>query len=129
MESAIKLVCQYHLENQQPERIHFIARRQTYHGNTLAALGLSNHKQRCGPFKSYFPSYFHHVSPCFAYRYKLSTESDEAYVRRLADELEAKFQELGPHTVAAFVAETGTKDRFRFEACLSFVFSTISGRF
>lgn len=36
----------------------------------------------------------------------MSAESNEAYVRRLADEVEAKFQELGPHNVAAFVVET-----------------------
>ncbi|CAF3255723.1 unnamed protein product [Rotaria sp. Silwood2] len=106
IESAIKLARQYHLENKQPERINFIARQQSYHGNTLGALGLCSHKPRRAPFLPYFSSHFHHVSPCFAYHYKLVDESDEAYVKRLADELEAKFQELGPHTVAAFFAET-----------------------
>lgn len=106
-ESAIKLIRQYHLENKQPQRVNFIARQQTYHGNSLGALGLSSHKARRAPFLSLFSSNFHHVSPCFAYRYKLVDESDEAYVTRLVDELEAKFQELGPETVAAFFAETG----------------------
>ncbi|CAF1406302.1 unnamed protein product [Rotaria sp. Silwood1] len=106
IESAIKLARQYHLENKQPERVNFIARQQSYHGNTLGALGLCSHKPRRAPFLPYFPSHFRHVSPCFAYHYKLSDESDEAYVKRLADELEAKFQELGPHTIAAFFAET-----------------------
>ena len=94
------------MENKQPERVNFIARQQSYHGNTLGALGLCRHTARRAPFLPYFTPHFHHVSPCFAYHYKLVDESDEAYVQRLADELEAKFQELGPHTVAAFFSET-----------------------
>jgi len=106
VESAIKLVRQYHLETKQPQRVNFIARQQSYHGNTLGALSLGNHKSRRAPFLPLFSFRFHHVSPCFAYHYKLANESDEAYVKRLGDELEAKFQELGPNTVAAFFAET-----------------------
>ncbi|CAF3600520.1 unnamed protein product [Rotaria sp. Silwood1] len=106
VESAIKLVRQYHLENKQPQRVNFIARRQNYHGNSLGALGLSSHKLRRDPFLPLFSPHFHHVSPCFAYHYKLVDESDETYVKRLVDELEAKFQELSPETVAAFFAET-----------------------
>ena len=52
-----------------------------------------------------WPAPFHHVSPCFAYRFQDAGESDADYVRRLADELEAEFQRLGPDTVAAFIAE------------------------
>jgi adenosylmethionine-8-amino-7-oxononanoate aminotransferase len=33
-------------------------------------------------------------------------ETEEAYVTRLAEELEAEFQRVGPETVCAFVAET-----------------------
>lgn len=102
----MKLARQYHLENKQSERIHFIAREQSYFGNTLGALGLSSNKPRRAHFLPMFSSNIHHVSPCFPYRYKLVDESNEAYVKRLADELEAKFQELGPQTVIAFVAET-----------------------
>jgi adenosylmethionine-8-amino-7-oxononanoate aminotransferase len=85
------------------DSINFIARQQSYYGNTL---GLSSHKPRHAHFLPCFSSNFHHVSPCFAYHYKLADESDETYVKLLADELEAKFQELGPQTVAAFFAET-----------------------
>ena len=104
------------MENKQPERINFIARQQSYHGNTLGALGLCRHKARRAPFLPYFPSCFHHVSPCFAYHYKLTEESDEAYVKRLADELETKFQELGPHTVAAFFAETSELELYNLRS-------------
>jgi adenosylmethionine-8-amino-7-oxononanoate aminotransferase len=48
----------------------------------------------------------HHVSPCFEYRGRRAEETPEAYGARLAAELDAKIIELGPRTVAAFVAET-----------------------
>jgi adenosylmethionine-8-amino-7-oxononanoate aminotransferase len=108
VESSIKLARQYHLETNQPQRVNFIARQQSYHGNTIGTLALGNNKSRRAPFLPLLPSCFHHVSPCYAYRYKVAAESDEAYVKRLAQELEAKFQELGPNTVAAFFAETST---------------------
>ena len=46
------------------------------------------------------------MSPCFAYRFQRDGESDAGYVDRLAGELEAEFQRLGPDTVAAVLAET-----------------------
>src|SRR3979411_2920040 len=38
IEASIKLARQYFIESGQPQRQHFIARRQSYHGNTLGAL-------------------------------------------------------------------------------------------
>ncbi|KAM0747742.1 adenosylmethionine-8-amino-7-oxononanoate aminotransferase [Meredithblackwellia eburnea MCA 4105] len=105
IESSIKLVRQFHIENGQPERVHFISRLQGYHGNTLGALALCRHAARRRPYLPLFGHFSHAVGPCYAYRYKLKGESDEEYVKRLEEELEAKFQELGPGTVAAFYAE------------------------
>src|SRR5581483_10141901 len=48
----------------------------------------------------------HHVSPAYEYRGKLPNETAEAYSERLANELEAEFERLGPQNVIAFVAET-----------------------
>jgi adenosylmethionine-8-amino-7-oxononanoate aminotransferase len=48
----------------------------------------------------------HHIAPCYAYRDRRADETPEQYGLRVADELEAKILELGPDTVAAFVAET-----------------------
>ena len=105
VESALKLARQYFVEVGQPERRHFIARRQSYHGNTLGALGVGGNEPRRAPFRPVM-SEGHHVSPCFAYRERRDDEDDNQYVVRLADELETKILELGPETVAAFVAET-----------------------
>jgi adenosylmethionine-8-amino-7-oxononanoate aminotransferase len=46
-----------------------------------------------------------HVSPCYAYRNRAEGESDQAYGRRLVEELDRTIQELGPETIIAFVAE------------------------
>ena len=105
VEAALKLARQYFVESGQKQRRHFIARRQSYHGNTLGALAIGGNAWRREAFLPLLtPS--HHVSPCYAYREQLSGESDAQYVQRLADELEAKILELGADEVAAFVAET-----------------------
>jgi adenosylmethionine-8-amino-7-oxononanoate aminotransferase len=105
IEAALKLARQYFVERGEAQRRHFIARRQSYHGNTLGALAIGGNAWRREPFLPILIE-AHHVSPCFAYRERHDGESDETYAQRLADELEAKIVELGPDTVAAFVAET-----------------------
>lgn len=105
MESALKLAYQYHVERGQPRRTRFIARRQSYHGNTFGALAASGHPGRRSIYEPILMPNFSHVAPCFAFRYKGERESAADYVARLAAELEAEFQRLGPDNVAAFVAE------------------------
>ncbi|NUA30342.1 aspartate aminotransferase family protein [Cupriavidus basilensis] len=105
VEAALKLARQYFVEIGQTQRRHFIARRQSYHGNTLGALAIGGNAWRREPFLPLLvPA--HHVAPCYAYRDQEAGETDQQYAQRLADELEAKILELGPQSVAAFVAET-----------------------
>ncbi|MBR8506729.1 Adenosylmethionine-8-amino-7-oxononanoate aminotransferase [Burkholderia orbicola] len=105
IEAALKLARQYFVEKGEPQRRHFIARRQSYHGNTLGALAIGGNAWRREPFLPLLIE-AHHVSPCYAYRDQQAGETDEAYAQRLADELERKIVELGAENVAAFVAET-----------------------
>ena len=105
VEAALKLARQYFVETGEPQRHHFIARRQSYHGNTLGALAIGGNAWRREPFLPILIG-AHHVSPCYAYREQHPGEPDNVFTQRLADELESKILELGPDTVAAFVAET-----------------------
>ncbi|HDR9075453.1 TPA: aspartate aminotransferase family protein [Burkholderia vietnamiensis] len=105
IEAALKLARQYFVEKGEPQRRHFIARRQSYHGNTLGALAIGGNAWRREPFLPLLIE-AHHVSPCYAYRDQAAGETDEAYAQRLADELQQKIVALGAENVAAFVAET-----------------------
>ncbi len=105
VETALKLARQYFVEIGEPERDRFIARRQSYHGNTLGALALGGNAFRREPFLPLLAPTIH-VSPCYAYRDRRDDESDADYGDRLAAELEAAIVAAGPRRVAAFVAET-----------------------
>ena len=105
IEAGIKLARQYFIEIGQPQRQRFIARRQSYHGNTLGALAAGGNAWRREPYAPLLSSAFSHVTPAFAYHEKRDDESEADFVARLAAELEAEFQRLGPDTVAAFIAE------------------------
>ncbi|MCC2596090.1 aspartate aminotransferase family protein [Pusillimonas sp. MFBS29] len=105
VEAALKLARQYFVEIGQPTRRHFIARRQSYHGNTLGALAIGGNAWRREPFLPLLvPA--HHVSPCYPYRDQRADETQEQYAERLALELDQQIQTLGAENVAAFVAET-----------------------
>jgi adenosylmethionine-8-amino-7-oxononanoate aminotransferase len=104
-EAAIKMARQYFLEVGQPQRTRFIARRQSYHGNTLGALSASGNAMRRAPYAPLLSPAFSHISPCYAYRDRGDDETDAQYVARLVAELEAEFQRLGPDTVIGFIAE------------------------
>ncbi|MFL9865330.1 aspartate aminotransferase family protein [Paraburkholderia fungorum] len=105
IEAALKLARQYFVEKGELQRRHFIARRQSYHGNTLGALAIGGNAWRREPFLPILIE-AHHVSPCYAYREQRADETEEQFAQRLADELAQKILELGADTVAAFVAET-----------------------
>lgn len=105
MEAAMKMARQYFVEIGQPQRKHFIARRQSYHGNTLGALAVGGNAWRKAPFSPILIDATH-VSPCYAYREKQPDETDFVYGQRLAKELEDAIISLGENAVIAFVAET-----------------------
>ncbi|KAK2614311.1 hypothetical protein N8I77_001150 [Diaporthe amygdali] len=102
-----KLARQYFLEKENPEptRVRFISRYQSYHGTTLGSLSMGGHVARRAKFEPLLLETISKVSPCYAYRGKKNGETDEAYVQRLALELDQEFQRVGPETVCAFVAE------------------------
>lgn len=105
VEAALKLARQFFVEKGEPQREHIIARRGSYHGNTLGALAVGGNAWRRKQFEPLLID-VSHVSPCFAYRGRDAGESDACYGDRLAAELEAEILRFGGDTVIAFVAET-----------------------
>jgi adenosylmethionine-8-amino-7-oxononanoate aminotransferase len=105
IEAALKLARQYFVEIGQPQRRHFIARRQSYHGNTLGALAVGGNEWRRRQFAPLLIDVAH-VAPCYEYRDRRADESPEAYGARLAGELEETIERLGGENVIAFCAET-----------------------
>jgi len=105
VEAALKLARQYFVEIGQPQRRHFVARRQSYHGNTLGALAVGGNAMRRAQFAPLLIDVTH-VAPCYEYRDRRSGESAEAYGQRLVAELAASIDQLGGENVIAFIAET-----------------------
>ena len=104
IEAAIKLARQYHVEIGAPERRHLIARRQSYHGNTLGALAAGGNAWRRRQFAPLLIE-VSHIAPCYEYLHREDGEGAEAYGLRAAQELEDEILRLGPETVMAFMAE------------------------
>ncbi|MBC7858046.1 MAG: aspartate aminotransferase family protein, partial [Burkholderiaceae bacterium] len=105
IETALKLARQYFVEGGEPERSVFIARRQSYHGNTLGALALGGNEWRRRQFTPLLID-VPHVSPCYEYRDRAPGQSVEDYTNGLIAELEAAIVAAGPQRVIAFCAET-----------------------
>ena len=104
-EAALKLARQYHLERGDSGRTRVIARRLSYHGNTLGALAAGGSEWRRAPYAPLLID-VSLVDPCFEYRFAEEGESPEDYGRRAADSLEQEILLHGPETVIAFIAET-----------------------
>ena len=104
VEAAIKMARQYAIETGKPNKSRLIARRQSYHGNTLGALAAGGNAWRRAPFQSLLFE-GSHIAPCYEYRDRQPGETAEAYGQRVANELEAEIERLGPDNVMAFIAE------------------------
>ena len=103
-EAAIKLARQYWVEKGAPQRGKLIARKQSYHGNTIGALSAGGNEWRRAQFGPLLLD-VSHIEPCYPYRLKRDDESLEAYGQRAAQALEDEILRLGPETVMAFMAE------------------------
>ena len=105
VEAALKLAKQYFLEIGLPDKSHIIGRRQSYHGNTLGALGSGGNQWRRRQFEPLLPPNMTHISPCHFWRWGAPGETEFDYGQRVANELEAEILRIGAHRVAAFIAE------------------------
>jgi adenosylmethionine-8-amino-7-oxononanoate aminotransferase len=103
-ETALKLARQYFVEIGEPERKYYIAREQSYHGNTIMTLAIGGNEWRKQTFRPVLPE-AHLIPPCYAYRHQAENESEKEYGLRAANELETKILELGAENVISFIAE------------------------
>ncbi|MCI5096138.1 MAG: aspartate aminotransferase family protein [Rhodobacteraceae bacterium] len=104
VESAIKLARQYFTERGEPQRRHLIARRQSYHGNTIGALSAGGNAWRRQQFAPLLID-VSHIAPCYEYAERGEGESLHDYGQRVAQELEDEILRLGADSVMAFLAE------------------------
>ena len=103
VESALKIALHYHTANGEKSRRHFIARRRSWHGNTLGALSVSEFKERRDPFEgALIPA--SHLSAVNAYRPPMNV-APEHLAQYCAEELESEILRLGARKVAAFIFE------------------------
>jgi adenosylmethionine-8-amino-7-oxononanoate aminotransferase len=104
IEAALKLARQFHVENGEPSRHHIIARKQSYHGNTLGALAAGGNKWRRNQFEPILID-ASHIAPCYEYVDKTKEETSYDYGQRVAQELEDEILRLGYDKVMAFIVE------------------------
>lgn len=104
MEAALKLARQYFVEKGEPKRGRLIARKQSYHGNTMGALSAGGNAWRRAQFGPLLID-MSHIDPCYEYRLKRDDESLEDYGLRAANLLEEEILRVGPEHVMAFAAE------------------------
>jgi len=104
METALKLARQYFVEGGEERRSLFIARRQSYHGNTLGALAVGGNEWRRKPFAPLLMG-VPRVAPCYEYRDRSERQTQAEYTASLLDELETAIIKAGPDRVIGFVAE------------------------
>jgi len=105
-DTLLKLI-RYHAEaSGQPNRTKVIAREQGYHGVTLASAALTaiptNHAHFQLPFEALGVL---RTGSANYYRGAHAGESEQAFVARRAEELEALILAEGPDTIAAMIAE------------------------
>jgi len=103
VESALKVALQYHSARGEQGRRRFIARRRSWHGNTLGALGVSDFLDRRAPFEGALVE-ASFVSQVSMYRPPAGV-APEALAAHAAAELEAEILRVGPERVAAFILE------------------------
>jgi len=103
VESALKVALQYHSAQGEPGRRRFIARRRSWHGNTLGALGVSDFLDRRAPFEGALVE-ASFVSQVSMYRPPAGV-APEALAAYAAAELEAEILRVGRERVAGFIFE------------------------
>ncbi|MBR0967353.1 aspartate aminotransferase family protein [Tardiphaga sp. 538_B7_N1_4] len=105
IEAALMIAKQCAVVRGELRRNHVISRHKSFHGGTIATLGVGDFRVRKKLFEGFLPDTIK-VSAPYEYREMRSGETDQMYGERLAKELEAAIGDAGPETILAFIAET-----------------------
>jgi adenosylmethionine-8-amino-7-oxononanoate aminotransferase len=104
VETALKLARHYWRLRGEPQRHRFISLNYGYHGVHFGGTSVNGQAEVFGhPYEPLVPGCSQITSP-FAYHHHLGDDLD-ALAEAVAGELDAEIERLGPHTVAAFIAE------------------------
>ena len=103
VETAIKMARAYHLARGESARTIVIARRSSYHGNTLGALDASGKEPLRKPYTAWLGRFLH-APAAYEYRCENPLHPDACGAWH-ANELERMITQAGPQTVGAFIAE------------------------
>lgn len=102
-ETAIKLALAYHQARGEGGRDVIIARRSSYHGNSLGALDVSHRHALRAPYESWLGRTVH-LPPVNEFRCP-NPDHPTACGRWHARQFEQRLVEIGPDRVAAFIGE------------------------
>lgn len=103
-DTLIKIVWYYNGLRGKPQKRKILARRQSYHGTTVATASLTGLTSFHRNFGLPIEGILHLTPPHYA-REAGAEESEADFVARLAAELEAAIEREGADTVGAFIAE------------------------
>ena len=103
-DTVVKIVWFFSNAVGRPAKKKIIARRDGFHGSTVAAASLTGIFRNHRKFDLPIPNIIHASRPHY-YRGARLGESEEAYASRLASELDQQILAEGPDTVAAMIAE------------------------
>ncbi|EFX02144.1 aminotransferase class 3 [Grosmannia clavigera kw1407] len=105
-DAAMKCARQYWYEKGETQRRFYVARKQSYHGNTIGSMSISGMAGRKMPYNEILPTNVSFVSAADAFHGRKADETEAMFVSRLVAELEAEFVRLGPENVISFIGET-----------------------
>jgi adenosylmethionine-8-amino-7-oxononanoate aminotransferase len=103
VETAVKLARHYHVVSGRPERSLVVARRRSYHGNTVLGLSLSDVGVRKEAYQPYLLD-VPRVAESYCYRCPFALEYPSCGLA-CADDLERVVEDVGAERISAFIAE------------------------
>lgn len=104
IDSAYRMIAYYQSCMGRPEKTHVIARNDSYHGSTYAAMSIGKRDGDNVPEFAYKRDEIHHISSPNIYRMPEGMD-EAAFCDHLVAEFEAKIAQIGPDLIGGFFAE------------------------